>query len=210
MSSPIEPSKELPQEDRLPDLFKELMTEARWRRDQEAKLLTLFVSVFTVLAGGALVVLSKPEAKEYYFIVFIFVALSILLVGGLVAWKVRSENRIYSAIGGEVVWLWKHWRFIEKEPKQSSHPLPQSAANFGAGKGWLPSLLFVLILGILLILFSLLVIASSSKQEGAGAPTIESKTATRSCIYIKLTKDELKDFQWSSFEGKCIHLEMKK
>lgn len=141
-------------EDRLVDLYRELMLEVRWRRDQESRFLTLYVSSLSIIAGGLFVILAKEPSPVNRENLLQFAILATLLLTGFTWIKIWSDHQKQKAAAEEVVWLWEHWHFIAPKKEVSEFPLPESARNFGTGFGWLISLGFATALGLSLIYFA--------------------------------------------------------
>jgi hypothetical protein len=166
MSDPTESKPQVdPKSDRYADLHRELMIEARWRRDQDRNLITLFIAVCAIFANGIFSILSKDGAENDRNAVLLFGIGATILVGFWVIVKICWENKHYKTAGKGVVRIWKHWNLIDDE-NISERPLTKDAVKFGKGKGFGWSVAFVILLGLWLIFFIVRIGTWESLGEG--------------------------------------------
>lgn len=110
-SSPptVSPSHDL---NNLPEFYRDLCAEMRWRRDTEFKLLAVHLAL--VAASFAFVIQSQQKGTLFEIFVPIAAAILVAYSGFMTVDKIQAENVIYKKLGKKVGWIWRQWELDTK------------------------------------------------------------------------------------------------
>ncbi len=140
---------------------RELMSELRWRRETEYKLLTVHIAVCS--ASFALMLQGYGKGR---FIEFLSPIVALLLTG--VSWstvtdKIRRENDIYKYLGRRVVLIWEEYELF-KPWGTANTPLldAERSRKLGMGDGYKLTIKSVESASIVILIFSLLLLFKAS------------------------------------------------
>lgn len=143
------------------DIYRELMSELRWRRETEYKLLTVHIAVCS--ASFALMLQGYGKGQ---FIEFLSPIVALLLTG--VSWstvtdKIRRENEIYRYLGSRVVRIWEECDLF-KPWGTTNMPLldAERSGKLGTGDGYKLTLKSVQSASIVILIFALLLLFKAS------------------------------------------------